>query len=147
MKLKNFSDLTPELIVWEDIIEHSDTWASEGSIQEFLLDKADAHVEQVGFVLAEDDRWLLLVSSYAEADETYSNVIKIPKSVILSRNTLFTTDRERFLAELEENKHQAIERMNEMVRWTEKVYLEEGKSVWDFITPDSPIYNQLHKND
>jgi hypothetical protein len=85
MKLKNFSDLTPELIVWEDIIEHSDTWASEDSIQEFLLDKADAHVEQVGFVLAEDDRWLLLASSYAEADETYSNVIKIPKTVIISR--------------------------------------------------------------
>lgn len=90
MKLRNFSDLTPEHIVWEDIIEHSDTWASENSIQEFLLDKADAHVEQVGFVLAEDEKWLLMVSSYAEADETYSNVIKIPKAVIISRNQLLT---------------------------------------------------------
>lgn len=88
MKLKNFSDLSPEYIVWEDIIEHSDTWSTAESIQEFLEDKADAHVEQVGFVIAENDKWLLMASSYSEADETYSNVIKIPKAVIISRQEL-----------------------------------------------------------
>lgn len=120
MKLKNFSDLAPELIVWEDIIEHSDTWASEDSIQEFLLDKADAHVEQVGFVLAEDDKWLLLVSSYAEADETYSNVIKIPKAVIINRKTLYMTGREKDAAEYQEYRREWIEKLNKITAETEQ---------------------------
>jgi len=85
MVIKNFSDLYPELVVWEDICECGETWASAEDVQAFYSDIADAHIEQVGFVIAEDERNILLAESFCESDQTFGRVNKIPKSVLRKR--------------------------------------------------------------
>lgn len=85
MVFKNFRDLIPELIVWEDICQHTASWPDASDLTEWYSDVADAHVEQVGFVIAEDKKNIIIADSVVECDSTYSNVMKIPKSVILKR--------------------------------------------------------------
>lgn len=77
--------MQPELIIWEDISECDETWASDSDLQNWLSDSSDAHVEQIGFVIAEDEKNLILANSFIESMGLYGNVHKIPKSVIISR--------------------------------------------------------------
>ncbi len=88
MQIKNISDFSPELIVWEDISACDQTWASEADLHTWLSDSSDAHVEQVGFVVAEDERNLIICDSYIESMGLFGNTNKIPKSVIISRTSL-----------------------------------------------------------
>lgn len=92
MILKNFSDLTPELIVWEDINQCNETWASATDIQTWLGDVADCHVEHIGYIIAEDEKYIIITDSCIESSEIYGNVTKIPKGVILSRKKLTTNE-------------------------------------------------------
>ena len=85
MKFKNISDIYPELITWEDISQCPETWSGEAEVQKWLKDVADAHVEQVGFVIAEDARVVIMTDGLIESMELYGNVTKIPKSNILKR--------------------------------------------------------------
>lgn len=88
MEVKGFSELHPEVIVWEDITQNPETWPSGADIRDWLADAADAFVEQVGYVLYEDDKILVIADSYIESLEVYGNVHKIPKSVIRERRAL-----------------------------------------------------------
>lgn len=90
MQINPFSSLTPELVVWEDISECDETWADESDIQHWLNDSSDAYVEQLGFVIAEDDKNLIFANSYIESMELFGNVHKIPKSIIISRTKLIS---------------------------------------------------------
>ncbi len=85
MIIRNFSDLSPELIVWEDIACCVETWPSIEEVQTWLSDKADVFVEQVGFVIAEDEKNIVFADSFMESNEVFGNVHKIPKSVLRKR--------------------------------------------------------------
>jgi hypothetical protein len=85
MIIKNFSELIPECIVWEDIAQFDETWGQAPGIQAWLKDKAQSHVETVGYVIAEDDDNIVIAGEFIESDEMYGNVSKIPKSVIRRR--------------------------------------------------------------
>lgn len=85
--MKLLSDLVLEEITWEDISQMEESWASEGEIEHWYLDRAEALVTHAGYVIFEDSRNIIFVSSYIESLEIYGNVHKIPKSVIRSRKT------------------------------------------------------------
>jgi len=85
MQINGYSYLTPELIVWEDISVCPETWASGSDIERWHDDVSDALVEQVGYVLYEDDHLMIISESFIEAMELYGTVTKIPKSVIRKR--------------------------------------------------------------
>lgn len=89
MQIKNFSDLTPELIEWEDIAAPDETWPSAKDVEDWYADSADGFVEQVGFVIYEDDHNIIFADSYIESMELFGNVTKIPKSVIRKRIPLY----------------------------------------------------------
>jgi hypothetical protein len=88
MQINGFSSLSPELIVWEDISVCDNTWADDSDLDKWFDDASDALVEQVGYVLYEDDRVVIMAESFIEAMELYGNVTKIPKSVIRKRTKL-----------------------------------------------------------
>lgn len=92
MIFKNLSDLELELIVWADVIEHEETWASLDEIQEWLKDDAHFIVEQPGYVIAEDAECIVLASCFVESAEVFSNVHKIPKGLIKRRAKLIEHD-------------------------------------------------------
>lgn len=91
MTLKGFSDLLPELFIWEDISVCDETWANDDDITRWFEDSGNALVEQVGFVVYEDNDNVVICESFIEAMELYGNVTKVPKSVIRKRIKLIET--------------------------------------------------------
>jgi len=85
MNLVPFSSPHLELIEWEDISVCDVTWSDKSDIESWYDDAADAIVEQVGFLLYEDDKNVLLGSSIIESMELFGEVTKIPKAVIKNR--------------------------------------------------------------
>lgn len=71
--------------MWEDIAQQDETWSKIDSIQDWLRDKADSTVETTGYVIAEDDRNIIIAQEFIESDELFGNVSKIPKAIILKR--------------------------------------------------------------
>lgn len=92
MQIQSFSKLAPELIEWEDISQADETWIGADGIASWFSDRGDCFVDQIGFVLYEDDHCLLIADSYIESMELYGNVTKIPKSVIRKRVKLLETN-------------------------------------------------------
>lgn len=88
--MKGFSELVPEEVVWEDISQMDESWASEGQVSHWYGDAAEALVTMLGYVIFEDSNNILLAGSYIESLELYGNVHKIPKAVIRSRHRLPT---------------------------------------------------------
>lgn len=85
MKLNNFRDLKPELIIWEDVTDSSDAWNDEKDVQEWLSDEGEGLCETLGFVIGEDDKSLVIASTIMESAKVYSVVTKIPKSLVQQR--------------------------------------------------------------
>jgi hypothetical protein len=83
-----FSKLKLEVIIWEDISQAPETWSSAGDIELWYKDEAECLVDQVGYVIFEDNNNLLIADSYIESQQAYGNVHKIPKAVIRSRQHL-----------------------------------------------------------
>lgn len=78
-----------ERIVWIDAYHPTRCgWDEEDDIKSFTQDKG-FEVQNVGFVLHEDDRYLTVSSMIAPSDDPrYSHIERIPIGTILSRKVL-----------------------------------------------------------
>lgn len=88
MAFNLLTSLIPEIIVWEDISQCPETWASEADLAIWLEDAAQAHVEQLGFVIFEDEKLIVITDSVIESMGLFGNCAKIPKNCIISRKKL-----------------------------------------------------------
>jgi hypothetical protein len=88
MAFNLLTSLIPEIIVWEDISQCPETWASESDLETWLADGADAYVEQLGFVIFENDHLVVITESFIESMGLFGNCVKIPKNCIISRKKL-----------------------------------------------------------
>lgn len=80
------------LIIWIDSTSLSNTWEDEEKALEFIED--EFIVSQLGYILEETDKYILLCSRIGEFSQTkikhYGDVFKIPKSCVLKIKQLNT---------------------------------------------------------
>jgi hypothetical protein len=88
MKFTPVQNLTPELIVWEDITSYEDGWSTKDAITEWFNDEGDGVCETVGYVIAENKDVILISDTFIETLGYYGTVTKIPKAVIRKRTKL-----------------------------------------------------------
>lgn len=88
MSFSTLTALSPEIIVWEDISQCPETWAEQSELEDWLSDVADAHVEQIGYIVFETEKLIVVADSFIESMGLFGNCTKIPKSCIISRTKI-----------------------------------------------------------
>lgn len=71
------------LVIWTDITSKSG-WHTQSQLDKFTTDDIENEVQQVGFVLEEDENQIVLLDSYFTSKETFGSATKIPKGCIKS---------------------------------------------------------------
>ena len=79
-------------IIWIDSTSLSNTWEDEEKAFDFIED--EFIVKQVGFILEETDRYILLCSRVGEFSQSkikhYGDVFKIPKACVVKKSKVKT---------------------------------------------------------
>lgn len=78
---------------WEDVTSSGSSWYEQDEVDQWADNNVEAFiVEQVGFIIKETDRYILLCSHYhpetAIVPAQYGHLQKILKSLILKRKNL-----------------------------------------------------------
>ena len=67
-------------VIWEDIVSTDSGWHSLDVVKDWV-DTQNSMVTQVGFLLREDENYIILMDSYFQ-DGTLGAVTRIPRGVI-----------------------------------------------------------------
>ena len=71
-------------VVWLDITYKSAGWVHFADVEDFIKDKNEQTVNQLGYVFRETDEMLILTDSYFVDERFYGTIHKIPKGCIVS---------------------------------------------------------------
>lgn len=76
--------MKPHLIKWIDIT-HDSGWHSKEEFDQFVTDKKENLVTQVGFIISKDKKMTVIIDSWIGEGEKvqYGEIHKIPTSCIL----------------------------------------------------------------
>lgn len=75
-------------VIWLDITYKSAGWLHANDVEDFIKDKNENIVHQLGYVFKETADLLILTDSYFVDERTYGAVHKIPVGCIISINEL-----------------------------------------------------------
>ncbi len=79
------------LVVWRDIVDDSG-WKTQNQVDRFLNKLGHDIVNQLGFLLEEDEDRVVIVDSYFPDHSYYGLVTKIPRGCILEIKELFNIE-------------------------------------------------------
>jgi hypothetical protein len=79
--------MKPVLIVWKDIV-YKAGWNTQKEFDEWVTKTKHHIVNQVGFIIEDDEDQLVIVDSYFEDKSAYGTIHKIPKGCIISITVL-----------------------------------------------------------
>lgn len=75
------------IIIWRDIV-YDAGWHTQKQFDDFVTKEDHDLVNQVGFVVEDDENQIVIVDSYFQDSSAYGTIHKIPKGCIVSMKEL-----------------------------------------------------------
>lgn len=75
------------VIIWADTVGLNG-WVDEAGMHDWASDNKNGEIQSVGFLVAEEDAYLVLAQSFNQVDVSYGNLLRIPRSAIIWITTL-----------------------------------------------------------